>query len=127
LPQGKPRIARGIPFLMSNRREQVPFEYENLGTASGRQSGTYRGNRSAVHCHFVGGNDHVQIGGDRYNVRWKGGNRPRDDAEKIAEIDRLREAWEALRAKPATADVTDVRLWLRSYLVDYHGVNAAKL
>jgi hypothetical protein len=105
----------------------MPFEYENLGQRDGRQPGTYRGLRANVHCHFVGGNDHLQIGGDRYNIRWLG-NKGRDDKDKQAEIDRLRVGWAALKALgDASPGVADCKLWLRSYLVDYHGVNASKI
>jgi hypothetical protein len=105
----------------------MPFEYENEGAPDGRQPGTYRGIMSSVHCHFVGGNDHLQIGNDRYNIRWAH-NADKKNPAKVAEIDRLREAWEALKLKgDATAGVADCKRWLKSYLIDYHKVNSSKI
>ena len=105
----------------------MPDNYLDLGAADGRQKGTYRGLRTSVHCHFVGGNDHLQIGEDRYPIRWLG-NKKKDDIEKQNEITNLRGAWESLKAKGnGTAGVADCKMWLKSYLVEYHGINASKV
>ena len=105
----------------------MPCDSEKKGVAAGSQSGTYRGVVTGAHVHFVGGNDHLQVGGDRYNIRWLG-DRPRNDPEKQAEIDRLREAWERLKeAGDSSPGVADCKQWLRSYVLDYHKINASKV
>lgn len=105
----------------------MPYEYENEGSRDGRQKGTYRGVRSGVHCHFVGGNDHLQVGNDRFEIRWAQSN-DNNNADKIADIDKMREGWAALKAKgDGSPGVADCKLWLKSYLVDYHKVNSSKI
>ncbi len=105
----------------------MPYEYENEGSRDGRQKGTYRGIRTGVHCHFVGGNDHLQIGNDRYEIRWEHSD-DNQNPKKIAEIDRLRQGWTALKTKgDASPGVADCKLWLKSYLIDYHKINSSKV
>jgi hypothetical protein len=105
----------------------MPYEYENQGGQDGRQKGTYRGLRAGIHCHFVGGNDHIQIGNERYAIRWAH-SADRQDKAKQEEITNLRRAWAALKAKgDASPGCADCKLWLKSYLIDYHEINATKV
>ena len=105
----------------------MPFEYEKTGARAGKQKGTFIGIPSATHIHLVGGNDHLKIqDSDRIEIRWK--NSPdKQNPEKKAEIDRLRSAWDQLvRIGDNSPGVRDCKAWIRSYLVDYHGVNPSK-
>ncbi len=105
----------------------MPFEYEKKGSRSGSQKGTFIGNPAATHIHLVGNNDHVKVqNARRYEIRWAA-SEDNFNKDKLAEIDLLRGAWNDLVKVGATSPgVADCKAWLRSYLVDYHGVNAAK-
>ena len=105
----------------------MPFDYENQGSPAGRQKGTYRGIVTGAHVHFVGRNDHLQVGGNRFNIRWAQ-NEDRHNPDKLADIDRMREGWEALKAAgDVSPGVADCKRWVRSYLIDYHKINASKV
>ena len=110
---------KGVPFL--------PFEYEKTGSAAKGQKGTFIGIPSATHIHLVGNNDHLKIQDTtRYDINWKA-NADNHNKEKLAEIDRLRTAWSHLvQVGDNSPGVPACKLWLKSYLVDYHGVNASK-
>lgn len=105
----------------------MPFEYEKTGASSKGQKGTFIGIPSATHIHLVGGNDHLKIQDkDRYDINWKRSDDNQNKA-KLAEIDRLRTAWSQLvEIGEGSPGVKACKDWLKSYLVDYHGVNASK-
>ena len=105
----------------------MPFPYQDNGSQHGKQKGTFIGNPAATHIHLVGGNDHVKVeNARRYEIRWARSD-DNHNPKKLADINRLREAWDDLvRVGNASPGVTECKVWLRSYLVDYHGVNPAK-
>ncbi len=107
-------------------------EWEKRGAPGGRQDGTYIGTMSGAHIHFVSNEDHLKFGGERYDIAWTpqgdlNDKHNRFDPARIAEIDRMRAAWEHLNTLGNTSGVADVKLWLKSYLIDYHKVNASKV
>lgn len=105
----------------------MPFEYEKTGSKSGSQKGTFIGIPSATHIHLVGGNDHLKVQDQRrYEIRWKRSDDNQDPAKK-AEIDKLREAYADLEKCTGSPGVADCKAWIRSYLIDYHGVAASKV
>jgi hypothetical protein len=105
----------------------MPFEYEKVGSKSGSQKGTFIGNPAATHIHLVGGNDHVKVQNvRRYEIRWARSADNQNPAKK-ADIDVMREAYADLRNCGNTPGVADCKLWVRSYLIDYHGINASKV
>lgn len=105
----------------------MPFEYEKKGSRCGSQKGTFIGNPAATHIHLVGGNDHVKVqNARRYEIRWAA-SADNYNKDKLAEIDLLRGAWTDLnQVGNGSSGVAECKAWLRSYLVDYHGVSAAK-
>ncbi|WP_179906872.1 hypothetical protein [Rhabdonatronobacter sediminivivens] len=127
----------------------MPHAYENKGSKSGSQKGTFIGNPSATHIHLVGRNDHLKLQNNdrkRYNIHWRPSAKNLVDRQKLnqakkagkgdaylaqfsetlAEIDHLRAAWDEMSAMNDNG-VPACKAWLRSYLVDYHGVNPSKL
>ena len=105
----------------------MPFEYEKVGSASGNKKGTFIGNPSATHIHLVKGKDHVKVqDARRYEIRWARNDDNLNPA-KMADIDKMREAYEDLLSCAGSPGVADCKLWVRSYLIDYHGINASKV
>jgi hypothetical protein len=105
----------------------MPFEYEKVGTKSGSKKGTFIGNPAATHIHLVGGNDHLKVqDARRYEIRWARSTDNQNPAKK-ADIDKMREGYADLQNCAGTPGVADCKLWVRSYLIDYHGVNPAKV
>lgn len=105
----------------------MPFEYQKTGARSGSKKGTFIGIPSATHIHLVGDNDHLKVQDSRrYEIRWARSD-DRHDPKKMADIDVMRKGYEDLKACEGTPGVEDCKAWIRSYLIDYHGINAAKV
>ncbi len=105
----------------------MPFEYEKVGSKSGSKKGTFIGSPAATHIHIVGGNDHLKVqDARRYEIRWARSDDNQNPAKK-ADIDKLRAGYADLQACAGSPGVADCKLWIRSYLIDYHGVNPTKV
>jgi hypothetical protein len=105
----------------------MPFEYQKVGSKSGSQKGTFIGIPAATHIHLVGGNDHVKVqNARRYEIRWARSD-DNQNPDKKADIDVMRNAYADLKSCGSTPGVADCKFWVRSYLIDYHGINASKV